>query len=376
MSKEMKRVIDKKLCTGCTTCYNSCPVDAIKMIEEDDGFKYAYIDEDKCINCGLCKRVCPILNNNNLFNNLNKVYAAYNQNVQSRLKSSSGGIFPLLARYIIEDGGVVVACMLENMKPKHVIIDRIEDIDLLRGSKYIQSDLQTIFKNVKDFAKKGKVLFVGTPCQVAGIKNYLKNNNNLYTCDLVCHGIASYKYFYKYLKDKYPNEKIVDYKFKDKRKSWKNYDVYIKTEKKEYIENVNNNEFMIGYLNNCYIRESCFNCRFKGKNRVGDITLGDFWGINKIDKSLDDDKGTSLVLINTEKGKEIFNKIKSDLIFKEESIDNAIKYNPAIINSVKDNNSDSFNESLKNLSFLDSVKKYKKKKLKTRIKEIIIRIKK
>ena len=152
--------------------------------------------------------------------------------------------------------------------------------------------------------------------------------------------------------------------------------MYIKTEKKEYIENVNNNEFMIGYLNNCYIRESCFNCRFKGKDRVGDITLGDFWGINKIDKSLDDDKGTSLILINTENGKEIFNKIKSDLIFKEESIDNPTNYNPAIINSVKDNTSDSYHESLKNLIFLDSVKKYKKKKLKTRIKEIIIRIKK
>ena len=198
----MEEIVSKNKCTGCTACMNVCPKNAISMVTDKCGFKYPIIDEKKCIDCGLCKKTCPILNKKNNLS-INKCYAAYSKNDEYSIHSSSGGIFPIIANYILDNNGIVIGAAFDKkMNLNHVAITKKKEIDKLRGSKYLQSDLGDIFKYVKENLKTKKILFVGTPCQIAGLKAYIKNDyDNLICIDLICHGVPSPKLFQKYIKE-------------------------------------------------------------------------------------------------------------------------------------------------------------------------------
>ena len=198
----MINIKDKSKCCGCSGCMNICPKNAIIMKEDKNGFKYPIVDKEKCINCGLCEKVCPILNNKKEQQKEIKAYACYNKNIEERLKSSSGGIFILLAKEILKRNGIVFgAAFDENFNVKHISIDNEKDIEKLMGSKYVQSNMGKVYKEVKEFLENGKyILFSGTPCQIEGLKKFLKKDyDKLYTQDIICHGVPSPKIWQMYL---------------------------------------------------------------------------------------------------------------------------------------------------------------------------------
>ncbi len=306
---------------GCSACYNICPKNAIEMCEDKEGFKYPKINKEKCINCGLCEKICPMINEAKT-NNFEKpkVYAAWSKSENIRLDSTSGGIFSELANQILkEDGYICGAVYNKEWKVEHLLTNEKKELDNIRSSKYLQSDINLIYREIKDKLTEGiKVLFCGSPCQVSGLYNYLnKSYDNLYACDFICRGMNSPKIFKMYinsLENKYKS-KVKKIKFKNKTYGWHNFSTRIDFENgKKYIGIRYIDSFMVGYLKyTAFMRPACYECRFKGLPRKGDITLADFWGIEKINKTLDNDMGTSMVLINSEKGKELFEKAKANI---------------------------------------------------------------
>ncbi len=340
-------IIDKNICVGCTSCYNICTQNAITMKYNEEGFKYPIIDENKCTNCGLCKKRCPILykKNNSM---INKCYAAFNNNEYIRRTSSSGGIFELLAKKVLNSNGKVIgAAFNEENILSHVIIDNYDDLEKLKGSKYLQSNLENIFKHIKaDLLNNKKLLFVGTPCQVAGLKTFLnKEYKNLYCCDFICHGVPSTKVFNKYIKElEEKNGKVIGaINFRNKESGWRNFSISIKQEKNNYIKEHSNDIYMKLFLSNISLRLSCYNCKFKNENRYSDLTLGDFWGIDESYPELNDGMGVSSVIVNTEKGDKIFNSIKNELIYKQCTLEDVKSRNTALEHSTRMNrNRDKF----------------------------------
>ena len=360
----MIEIKDKTRCMGCHACYNKCPVKAIEMVEDEKGFKYPQVNKEKCINCGLCEKVCPILNQINIANEP-KAYAVKNKNEEVREKSSSGGMFSLLAEKVLQDGGVVFgAAFDEDWQLKHTYVENIEDLQIFRGSKYLQSVVGDTYSKVKDFLVEGrKVMYTGTPCQIEGLKAYLgKDYEDLLTQDIICHGVPSpkvHKKYLGYLKDKYKSQNIKSIIHRTKINGWKNWCVNIKFDNSEYIESHNKEPYMQSFLRNTSLRESCYNCQFKKKHRISDITLADFWGIENVAPEMDDDRGTSLVIINSEKGKKIFEQIKDKINYKQVDFEEAIRYNPSMTTSVKpDPNREKFFENLDKMPFDELVKKY------------------
>lgn len=368
----MDVIVEKKKCTGCTACMNICPKGAISFIELGDGFKYPNIDQNKCINCGLCQKTCPVLNTVNN-KSLNKCYAGYNKDEDSLVnKASSGSIFELIANHILEQNGIVVGAMFdENNKLKHIAIENKKDLLSLKGSKYLQSDLGTIFEYIKKNIKSRKVLFVGTPCQVSGLKSVIKGDN-LICIDLICHGVPSPKLFEKYIKEleEENNEKIIDYDFRNKSTGWNNYSNTITFETKKVSELQKDNKYMKLFLSDVALRESCYKCNFKLGNKYSDITLGDFWGISNSYPEMYNEKGVSAIIINTELGKSIFENIKGNLIYKECELDKILEGNSSLSNSSKrPKKRNDFFESINNLSVAQLAQKYIKKEC------IVIRVK-
>ena len=333
----MKKIIDEKRCTGCSACKNICPKDAISMIEKYDGFCVPQIDENKCINCGMCRKVCPVLNIKKEKNGLPKSYACMNKNEQIRMESSSGGIFTLIAEEILKENGIIFgASFNENLELNHVEVQNKEDLKFLRGSKYLQSNIGNTFKIAENYLKQNrKVLFTGTPCQIEGLKSFLrKDYDNLYTQDIICHGVPSKKVFEKYVDE----NKVKKIYFRDKEnEGWNNYQILIKTNDSQKYINHEKDLFMRFFLSDIALRESCYECKFKKKHRVSDITLADFWGIDEVLPEMNDEKGTSLVMVHSKKGREIFEKIKDEIIFKEVDFYDSIKYNQSMIKSCKYN---------------------------------------
>ena len=333
----MEEVISKNKCTGCTACMNICPKGAISMIRDSDGFKYPVIDQDKCINCGLCKRTCPVINNKNN-NSINKCYVGYAKDEEIRFNSSSGGIFSIIANYILENNGIVIGASFNNdNKLKHIAITNNKELSKLRGSKYLQSDLDNIFTYIKNNIKDNKILFVGTPCQVAGLKSFIKKDfNNLICIDLVCHGVPSPKLFDKYIKELESNNgKVLNYNFRDNSTGWDNYSNTITFKNKKITELRKNNNYMKLFLSDIALRNSCYNCNNKLGNKYSDITLGDFWGINNYYPDMYNKSGVSAIIINTNTGINIFNNINNNIEYKECLLDEIIKGNPSLIRSSK-----------------------------------------
>lgn len=363
-------ITDKRKCCGCHACANICPKHCIEMVYDDEGFLYPKIDKDKCINCGLCEKICPILKKEKLQKKdiekkIPLAYAMKNKNLEVRMKSSSGGIFSLIAEYVLNQNGVVFGAGFDkNFKVVHTKIDKVEDIEKLRISKYVQSEIGDTYRQAKELLNEGRiVLFTGTPCQIGGLLSFLgKDYPNLYTQDLICHGVPSPKVWEKYVeyREKEANSKIEKVIFRKKVDSWKRYSFsFMFKNKTEYLRTPYYKDPMMKMflLNKC-LRPSCHKCAFKEINRFCDITLADFWGINGVKPEMNDDKGTSLVLIHSEKGKKLFEEIKDKVDLCPVDFYKAIRHNPMVKRSARPFQRKSMMRDFKKLPFEKVVKKY------------------
>lgn len=337
----MIKLDDKKRCSGCHSCYNKCPQKCITMKEDDEGFLYPYVNEQNCISCGKCKVVCPILNKYKGHPKGN-AYACINKNEKIRLNSSSGGIFTLIAEWVIDCGGVVFGVVFDSeLNAYHTEIDTKEGLYKLCGSKYLQSRINNTYSKAEKYLKQErKVLFAGTPCQISGLRTYLgKEYDNLIMQDIICHGVPSPMVWQKYLEyqskiNKSPVDRESFPTFRRKDEGWKRYSVSFKfLNDTEYKETIDKDLYMRAFLSNICLRPSCYNCHSKSLERESDITLADFWGIENILPEMFDDKGTSLVLVNTEKGQSVFDAISKGMEYKAVDIDEAAKYNSAAFKS-------------------------------------------
>lgn len=360
----MIKIEDKTKCCGCHACYNICPKKAIEMIEDVKGFKYPNINEDVCVNCNLCEKVCPVLKKIEVNNNPVS-YACYNKNEEVRKNSSSGGIFTLLAEKILEKNGVVYGASFNDAwLVEHIRIDNKDELYKLQTSKYLQSNINDTYKKAKSDLDDNKlVLFTGTPCQVNGFISYLrgKTYDNLYAQDIICHGVPSPKVWEKYLKyrEELDGNRPVRINFRQKSEGWNLFALLLQYNNNAYETSYRDDLFMQAFLRNACLRDSCYSCSFKSKNRQTDITLADFWGVEDIVPEFNDNKGTSLLIVNTKKGEKLFENIKDKMIFQETDFESSIKPNPSMYESVnKPKNSDEFFENLDNYTFDELVDKY------------------
>ena len=338
--------LEKKKCTGCSACYNICPTKAIYMKKNKGDFLFPEIDYDKCIKCNLCEKICPSMTRQSCLEDRYEnpiVKAAWSNDEDIRINSTSGGLFTELAKGFLKSNGYIVGAVYNNeFLVEHYITNKEKDLILLRQSKYVQSDKKDVFSQIKRLLdKKELVLFVGAPCEVMGLYSFLvKSYENLYTIDFLCLGTNSPKVYRKFLdmlEDKY-NSKIKNVWFKNKEYGWnlfstrvsfKNGKVYLKDRRKDY--------FMRGYIgkNKFYIRKCCTDCLYKGFPRIADISLGDFWGLGKKYPELDQDKGTSVVLINSSKGAFLYNKILNRISSYDKELKEVLPGNFALLNSPK-----------------------------------------
>ena len=379
----MIKIDSKEKCCGCWACVQRCPKHCITMVEDDEGFLYPKVDSSLCIDCSLCEKVCPVINQGEP-RIPDVVYAAKNLNEEIRMASSSGGIFTLLAEEVIAKGGVVFGARFnpltmflrvltakggvvfgarfnEEWDVVHDYTETIEGLSAFRGSKYVQSRVGKCYSQVEEFLKKGrKVLFSGTPCQIAGLKRFLrKEYDNLLTVDFICHGVPSPGIWREYLKEETTRQcggkntvlshpvlngrdaRIESISFRNKRLGWKKYSFALTFsvsdghgEKNTVLlsEPLNKNIFLRGFIADLYLRPSCHACPAKSLKSGSDITIGDFWGIQNVMPEIDDDKGVSVVMVSTEKGKEIWREIAT--INNEVTFDDVVAANPALIRSV------------------------------------------
>lgn len=336
----MIEITDKSKCCGCGACKNVCPKQCIKMLAGEKGFLYPLVNKSACINCGLCNKICPITSSKK--NQTKKTaFAAYNIDEAVRSLSSSGGMFGLFAKKVIGNGGVVfgVAFDFSYKSVYHTAVDNLEELPKLYGSKYLQSDTGNSYKEVEMQLQEGKsVLFVGTSCQIAGLKSYLrKEYEKLVTVDVICHGVPSPKVWSDYatIQEERAGAKLDRVAFRDKRCGWSNSVVALLFDNGIEVFRLSNKDYYIkGFLNNLYLRDSCYDCHFKGENVLSDISIGDFWGIEGVLPNFSDNKGVSAVILNTEMGKAFFEKIKSELIIEKVDYNDVLKGNPSLVSSV------------------------------------------
>lgn len=340
-----------ELCCGCAACVQICPRHSITLEGDNEGFLYPKIDINRCIDCGLCEKVCPVLNQNNESEPL-LAYAIKNNDENILLKSSSGGVFTLFAEKVIKDGGVVFGAKFnKNWDVIHDYTDTIEGLESFRGSKYVQSSIGESYKQTETFLKEGRmVLFTGTPCQIAGLKKFLgKDYENLLAVDFVCHGVPSPFVWRAYLKEEIARQRaagensvLTGISFRDKSEGWKKFSFVLNFSKASAEGEPNtvlssaftDNHYMRTFLSNLSLRPSCYNCPAKAGKSGADITIGDFWGIDRILPNLKSYYGVSLVLINNKKNIDIFHKLKcerEEVIYKDAIKENIHYYRSASI---------------------------------------------
>lgn len=331
----MIKIVKKEQCCGCSACLHICPKQSISFKDDSEGFLYPCVDLTTCINCGLCENVCPVINQNE--ERISEVvYAAKHPDEEIRLSSSSGGIFTLIAEKIIDQGGVVFGARFnDKWEVVHSYTDTKEGLVSFRGSKYVQSYIGNSYLQVKAFLEEDRhVMFTGTPCQVAGLKKFLrKDYEKLLTVDVVCHGVPSPKVWRDYLMNISQGRLIENVNFRNKESGWKNYQFVVKVGDDIISQPFYENLYMRGFLNDIYLRPSCYSCKVKSGRSGSDITLGDFWGIDNYFSDLDDDKGISIVLLNTSKAIANFNALDVDRY--EVSYNQVLSGNPSLEQSAK-----------------------------------------
>lgn len=336
----MIKIYNKKNCCGCSACYNVCPKNCISMKADEEGFYYPVVNTLKCIDCGLCEKVCPMVNNTDS-TNMSVAIGAYNKDISIRRESTSGGVFRILSQYVIDCGGVVFGAAFDDkFNVIHTFSETIEGCKQFSGSKYVQSDMNDCYSQARQFLKANRyVLFSGTPCQIAGLKIFLKKEyEKLITVDIVCHSVPS-----PYIWNKYKNiisngRKIQDIKFRHKVLGNNSNMFYVQFDNGEQInEPYGENLYIKGFTKGLYSRPSCYSCRFSNLNRKSDFTLGDLWGVETIYPELENKWGTSLILLNTKKARSIFKCIKPNLKYKKIDVKKAIFFNPAINTSTEYN---------------------------------------
>lgn len=379
-------MVDKKAkqdCCGCTACASICPKNCIEMRTDEQGFRYPHINHESCIQCGLCDQVCEAASNKVVSKTTPKGYGAFAKDQEIRFNSSSGGIFTALAETVLEEGGVVVgAAFSDDFKcVQHIFVDSKNGIAALRGSKYLQSNIGDSFKKIKECLEEGKkVLFSGTPCQVAGLKAYLKTDyENLLCVDIVCHGVPSAWVWTKYCNEieKKFKRRIDKVTFRHKKFGWEDYaiSVSLKGERNLFLFK-NEDPYIRLFLNDYTLRPSCYHCSHKGINRKSDITLADFWGVKKVLPELSDGKGTSLLFVHTEKGSEYIKRISDSVKMKEIDTVQAVNNNLSVIHSAKrPTDADNFWKDYENLTITELAQKFApistRKRLKLMIKKWI-----
>lgn len=365
----MIEIKDKKVCCGCHACGDICGHKAITFNTDDEGFWYPEVNSELCVNCGFCDKVCPMLHKADFINRHKEavVYAAYTKDEAIRLDSTSGGIHSMLALQKFSERAYVGGAVY---KPDHtcsqIVTSDENRLPEIRSSKYLQSASEGVYKEIRKLLREGKeVFYCGCPCQIHALYNYLgKEYDNLTTCDFICRGVNSPKVFLKYiemLERKY-RSKATKIKFKNKKWGWHNFSLRVNFENgKEYCKDCRHDLFFIGYLQSGnFARPSCYECPFKGFPQKADITLADFWGIENVDPSMDQDKGTSLVMINSNKGQVLFDTIKNKIVWKMFTMEDARTGNAAMNYSMKSMKSDriAFFHDLDILPFEEVAKKY------------------
>lgn len=350
--------LPKDSCSGCMLCSAICSKHCIEMIKDSEGFWYPQINLQECIHCGKCERFCPV--NNDLDDNASiKSFAAYALNNNIRMSGSSGGVFYCLAESILEEHGVVCAAAFEEdyNSVKHICVETKEALEQLKGSKYVQSNISEVYIAIKNYLNaKKKVLFVGTPCEVAAIKRFFSTEHDfLITVDIICHGVPSELVWTKYLESVHRGKRITSVSMRNKQYGWKNFAMKVAYDKHpQYVRSLAFDLYLRGFLENLYLRKSCYQCHFKSEDRIGDITIADFWG-----KETNDDKGISLISINTNCGQQLFDITKNKLSYEECDWQQSISKNIAATESAKMNlkRRTFFSEMSENDDFVKSVKK-------------------
>lgn len=327
----MEKICDENFCTGCCACYNICPTIAISMQEDEFGFMHPQIDNNICINCGVCVKVCPI-NHQPQLNKPIITYAAISKDENTRKASTSGGIATEISQYFISTNGYVFSSSFDdNMDLRHVEASNLKDLKKFQGSKYVQSFVGTTFKEIKDKLKTDKVLFIGTPCQVAGLINYIPKRlkDNLTTVSFICGGIPSMRFLKQYLQGVLDKRTVSKIDFRNGPE----YGFWIKGEN-DTCHIPRNNPYFEGFDNHITLRSSCYNCHWTCKDRIGDITIGDFWGLKPKDFKADSSNGISIIICTTEKGIDLINSL-GDRIYKEpHDIEETLDANPRLLSSV------------------------------------------
>ena len=328
----IKQFEEKKDCCACTACMNICPTQAITMKADADGFIFPKIDNNACIECGKCLKVCAYQNIDVLDREPLAAYVAINKNADILLSSASGGVFGALAKLIVEKKGVVFGCAYnDKMEPKHIAVDNVIDMKKIQGSKYVQSDVNTTYTEAKEHLEEGRwVLYTGTPCQIAGLKSYLgKGFEKLITADIICHGVPSADFFKGYIKhlEEKLKGRIVDFKFRDKSKGWglqarctyqaRNGSINSK------IIHPSNSYYYNYFLKGDIYRESCYECKYACGSREGDFTMGDYWGIEKAHPEVKTGNGVSVLLVNSKKGIALLDELSKYLVLTKSTFKQA-----------------------------------------------------
>ncbi len=386
-----ERLAQEDACCGCGACENVCPAGALVLKPDHAGFLHPSVDAAKCVQCGKCIDTCTYKKKSNYVSK-EETYAAVSKNTDVK-KSSSGGVFSSLALNVLKDGGTVYGCTMNRTNngfdPHHIRISHPEDLYLLQGSKYVQSEIGLIYREVKkDLENNITVLFSGTPCQIDGLYGFLgKEYPNLFTIDNICHGVPNKNFFNRYIRHEESDKKakIIDYVFRDKKDGWKlfgrmdlqddsgNRPVYFKPEESSYYQL---------FLNRYTYRENCYTCPYAYKNRPGDITIGDFWNIDLIQPELflekehviNCDNGVSVLVINSEKGYELMKCYGQDMKLYPSEYNRVAEYNRQMLKpSEKPNDYEEF-RGIMNNDYSEIEKWYQHKMMPIRVKRTIRRM--